>query len=343
MAVRPLRILAAAAVLALGACGSQTDLAAFTDSRPPAALPVRAYSPEGWTWGLLQVGEAPPVRYGVGAPARASRGAVVIVPDAGEPAEAWFAAANVLIAQDWSVWVLDLQGQGGSARAAGPRDMRHVNDFAADAEALRALLERVVRPEEDRPAVVLASGVGAAIALDALSRGPTVASGAVLLDPLTRYAEGQEPGSPETARWMRRLGFGDGFAHGQSGWTSRPDPAAPPSADPARAAAAREWMRANPDLRSGGVSWSWVAAFDSLSERVRTPAVLQRVGTPVLVLASGSNRRAVPGAARALCDALPRCTLQPADAAATTAAALAFAEALRPRDAAPVATEPSRR
>lgn len=340
MAVRRDRFLVAAGVLALAGCGSSDDLAAFTDSRPPAALSVRAYPPEGWAWGLLQVGDAPPVRYGVAAPRRASRGSIVVVPDAGEPAEAWFETANALVAQDWSVWLLDLQGQAGSARAAPPRDMRHVDDFGPNAATLRGLLEDVVRPEADRPAVVLASGVGAAVALDALSRGPTVASGAVLLDPLTRFADGQAPGSPETARWMRRLGFGDGFAHGQSGWTSRSDPAAPPPIDSARAAAAREWMRANPDLRSGGVSWSWIAAFDALCERVRKPTVLQRVRTPVLVLASAADRRAAPGSAQALCDALPRCTLRSADAA-TAAAVLAFAEARRPRDAAPVATEPS--
>lgn len=342
------------ALAALSACGDREGLQPFTDSRPPAALPTRFYAPEGWTWGLLQVGEAPAVRYGVGAPRREHRGEVVVVPDAGEPAEVWFETANALIAQDWGFWIVDLQGQGGSGRATSPRDLLHADDFSADAAAVRALALQAARAAPDRPVVVLGSSVGAAVVADALAAAPPGVSGAVLSAPLTAWAPGREPGSPETARWMRRLGLGDGFAHGQQPWTSSTVRSPLVTHDPLRASAGLEWMRANPELRTGGVSWAWIAAFDALAARLRTPGALRAAGVPVLTIAPAEDAWAAPGSAVALCRSLPRCTLQslPGSRAAPhleadpirarwLAAVLAFAEARRSAAAPAVAMEPS--
>src|SRR3569832_916048 len=86
-------------LLALGACRPGDDpRAPFTDSRIPPGLEHRFYPPQGWTWGLLKIGTAPPVRYGVAAPASTARSQVLILPGYGEPAEAWFEIANELIA-----------------------------------------------------------------------------------------------------------------------------------------------------------------------------------------------------------------------------------------------------
>src|SRR5215472_13314829 len=40
----------------------------FVESRVPPDLAERFYPPEGWAWGLVQLGDGPALRYGVAAP-----------------------------------------------------------------------------------------------------------------------------------------------------------------------------------------------------------------------------------------------------------------------------------
>lgn len=326
-------------LIPLAACGARDDLGPAVSTTPPAALATRFYPPEGWTWGLLQVGDTPPVRYGVGAPRRSHRGEIVIVPGFGEPAEAWFETVNDLIANEWGVWVLDLHGQGGSARAGEPREMVSVDSFEPDAGALQAVLREATRAARGQPVIVLAAGGGAAVALSSLSMAGRGVAGAVLSAPVL-VDPNVEHG--EVGRWMRRLGFGDGLAEGQEAWSSAPD--TPPAfGDPVRGRVSDAWMRANPELRTGGASWSWMAAWADLSEQVREPSRLRRVTSPVLVITSAADPVLPSAPASAACRALPHCTLLQLDGARTSPhletdtvrqrwmeAIRAFAEAHRP-------------
>ena len=60
---RPL--LAVALVSMLAACDGRDARAPFTDSRPPASLAPRFWTPPGWAWGLIETSGRPAVRYGV--------------------------------------------------------------------------------------------------------------------------------------------------------------------------------------------------------------------------------------------------------------------------------------
>ena len=74
--------------------------------QPPAAWArLRPdWPPQGWAWGLIQLGAAPPQRYGVGAPATVPRAQVLILPGYGDFAEVDFPQASALIAQGDTVW-----------------------------------------------------------------------------------------------------------------------------------------------------------------------------------------------------------------------------------------------
>ncbi len=290
----------AASALAASACAREDDLAPALDTRPPPALAQRFYPPEGWSWGLLQATGGAPHRYGVGGPRGASRGAIVILPGFGEPAEAWFETARGLIDAGWTVWILDLAGQGGSARSAAPRDMAHVRDMAEDAAALRTLVRDVVRPTPEQRVAVVARTLGARAAIMALADGVPGVDAAVLTGPT---AEPSDDRQADVALWARRLGFGARFAWSEQGWASNRT-LTPLSNDPLRAAVSAEWMRANPPLRLGGVSWAWRASHAEQAVRLMEPARLRRVNTPVTVISPGTT-----GSDALLCRALPRCAL----------------------------------
>lgn len=305
----------AAVACALTACGASDDLGPALETTPPAALPSRFYPPEGWTWGLLQVGDHPPHRYGVAGPRRASRGHVIILPGLSEPAEKWFETASALVAADWTVWILDPAGQGGSARSAPPRDMAHVRDMAVDEAALRELIVEIIRPMPQERVVVLAHSLGAATTLLALADGLPEVDAAVLSAPVVATHPDRMPMQAAdlltVSVWARRLGLGGRYAAGQDGWSSSEVTGPPVTHDPVRARVQTEWMRTNPALRVGGVSWAWTAAALTQQQAARSPGTLARVTTPVTVLAPSEDAWAAPGSQAALCAGLARCTLVP--------------------------------
>jgi lysophospholipase len=292
-----------ALALLLAACGGSDVRAPFTDSRVPPGLDQRYWPPDGWTWGLIQVGRSPPQRYGVAAPAIVPRAQVLILPGYGEPAEAYFDAVSDFTARGCVVWVLEGVGQGGSGRVAAPRDLGYVRSFDDDVSAVQQLAAQVIRPQGGRgpaaaPLIVLASGSAAPAALRALQRGVPGIAGVVLTRP-SLNASSFGARQPVVAHWAQSLGFG-GFRAPGGGWR-RNDPSASAGE---RARVSHAWQVANPDLRMGGPSLGWLAAFDELTRQVQA-GDWRRITAPVLVLEP-------PGPhadAERLCKAMPRCRL----------------------------------
>lgn len=176
-----------AAAVCLSACRKEADP---PQAGMPAALETRFYAPPGWTWGEVAAGDGPALRYGVTAPASAPRAQVLILPDRGEPAEAWFETAGALIDRGYTVWTLDWSGLG-QPEFKGRRGQLTAEDAAA---ALRVLTGEVIRPEQ--PLVLLAAGSSSAAARIALARRLPGVEAAILSSPHTderALAPGTDP------------------------------------------------------------------------------------------------------------------------------------------------------
>jgi lysophospholipase len=266
-------------LLGVAACGGPDVRAPFTDSRIPPGLDHRFYPPQGWAWGLLQVGSAPPVRYGVSAPAGATQAQVLILTSYGEPAEAWFETVRDLNARGYVVWVMEPAGQGGSGRYGGRRDLGDAPSLDPDVAALLLFPNRIAA---NTPLFVLASGASAPVAMRAAGMG-LKAQGLILSAP--RFDAGST-GDLEKAARMRRFGLGWLRADAGEVWRrdGKDDLGLGFTHDPARGRLRQAWQIANPDLRMGGPSWRWRAAF---ADQV-TGARLARPGVhlPTLVLAA---------------------------------------------------------
>lgn len=304
-----------ALILLLAACGRTDDRAPFTDSRVPPGLAQQDWPPPGWTWGLIQVGNDPPQRYGVAAAHDVPRAQVLILPGYGETAEETFAAVNDFSARGCVVWVLDGQGQGGSARAVEPRDLGYLRSFDDDVAAVRQLTQAVIRPTRDAPLVLVADGTAAPVALRALQQGAPGVSGLVLAGP--RILPPGAPVAPAKARWMERLGFGGLRAPGGRPWRrDAPDPDT----------LGHDWRTANPDLRMGGPSYAWLAAFDDLLDALAV-GEWRRVDVPVVIVPAGRDG----DVARRLCRSIARCRIEAGgDAHAAAVAAVEAAVAALP-------------
>lgn len=264
-------------------------------SRIPPGLETRFFPPPGWTWSYLTPDDGPPVRYGVGVPPRAVRGAVLILPGFAEPAEAWFETARELIDDNYAVWLLDLAGQGGSGRWTNSPDKAHLPSMEPNLAALRTAVTEVVRPV-NAPLIVMGSGLGAQVALLAASEGLPGADALILSAPALSPWPGPTPGP--VARGAALLGLSDRYATGQGDWKAS---ASRTAAAGTREAVPQAWMRANPELRTGGVTWGWIGAYGEAASRARSPGTLQRVSVPVMMLDGGdaTGRRA--------CARMPKC------------------------------------
>ncbi|MGZ8408137.1 MAG: serine aminopeptidase domain-containing protein [Caulobacteraceae bacterium] len=239
----------------------------FLDSRIPPGLNRAAYPPDGWAWGVLEIPGAPPSRYGVSAPPYKPEGQVLILPGYGESAETWFETARDLNRRGQVVWILDGVAQGGSGRYVAPRDVGHLKPGEANVAAIKRMGRIVVR---ERPLTVLASGSAAAPALLAAETGARIDRLVISGPDVPAPGKLQKPWREIASR-----AFGGPWKRDDS----------PPSGpgDPARIKAAREWQIANPDLRMGGPSQGWMAAYARTSQKAREG--LLHISAAMMVLA----------------------------------------------------------
>ena len=272
-------------VLFLAGCGEDPGRA-FLDSRTPPALGPRFWPPDGWTWGVIEVEGAPEIRYGVAAPSQPPRGHVVLVPGYGESAEVYFETARDLIGMEYAVWVLEPHGQAGSGRFWGERDVGRSAGFDKDALALRRLVEQVIRPRAEETLALGGHGAGALPVLLAVQGGLRHVDGVFLSWPDLDVDR-------EADRARRLTRFGGGFLRARGGPWRRPD--ADLSRRPTLPLA---WQTANPDLRLGGPSWSWIDAKSRAARQATTRAALSKLQMQVVVVTSDRDAAALAACRR---------------------------------------------
>jgi lysophospholipase len=288
----------------LAACG-YGDRTAHVETTPPPGLAERFGPPAGWAWGELQVDSAPVQRYGVAAATGVAKAQLLILPDYAESAETWFEAASQLTAAGETVWVLEGVGQGGSGRLAARRDLGELKSFDADAAAVQAMIDLVIRPTAQRPLVLMGQGVGALVAARAVETGATPAA-LILSAPDCRG--GLAPGA------LVFLGLGTLRAPGADAWDrdGPDDLAAHRTHDAFRGQVTHAWQLANPDLRLGGPTLDYEAALARLSALTESDLAKLRA-TPTLVLEAGAAAPCLtpPGAqVRTIAGAAPALELE---------------------------------
>ena len=298
-------LLAVLLSLTFAGCGEGDSGAPFAESRTPSSIAPRFFAPNNWAWGYVRVGSGSAQRYGVSAPMVGPRATLVILTGYSEPAEKWFETARDLNEKGYTVWVLERQGQGGSERLTPWRDVGHVDSFDPDVAALRALINVVIRPQSDRPLIVLGHSDGGLIALRAMETGlPT--DGVILSSPAFELTDSAVR-TTQVAVWASRLKLGWIRPPGEPGW-SREGPngfSSGLTGDRSRGAVQQAWLTANPDLRMGSPTIGWLAAFSNASQRTRADA--GKINAPVLLLRGQKDRTAPPVLSTKTCAVLVNC------------------------------------
>ncbi|MDC7674878.1 alpha/beta hydrolase [Asticcacaulis machinosus] len=216
---------------------------AFADSQIPPGLSPQYFPPAGFVWSGFKSGNLPEARYGVAAPPTNPGTDILIVADARFPAEAYFELARDLISLNYTVWIYEAPGQGGSGRYFLQGDQIHTPDFNHSVQAVEDLIVKVIRPSSRRPVYVVGTGTGALTAL--LIDPKTIPVGGVIA-----YSPYLRP--PESAPTI---------------WRGEDVPIE------AWAQTAHKWQRANPDLRLRAVSQTWQTEMDKAVGSVTSPGL----------------------------------------------------------------------
>jgi lysophospholipase len=297
--------LALVPILTVSACGDGGSRAPFADSRTPPSLSARFYPPQGWAWGYVRSGQGLVQRYGVASSPVAPKASILVLTGYGESAESWFETITELTNQGFSVWVLERQGQGGSERETPWRDLGHVDSFDPDVAAVRALVKGVIRPSPYTPLVLVGHSEGGLVALRAAEQGLAM-DGLVLSSPAFGLTALPRPRS-DFAKFtpaMRFLRLGWIKTPDQPGWR-RDATDGVQTHDPERGKVQAAWMLANPDLRMGGRSLGWFAAFFDASEAAAQN--IRRTNVPTLMMIAGQDKAVSATPQTRLCAAMTSC------------------------------------
>lgn len=225
--------------------------------------------------------------------AGAARGSLLFMPGRGDFYEKYLETLDHWAGEGWHVTSADWRGQGMSGRLGTDAVTGHIADFSVWVEDLAALWT-AWRAETPGPHVLVAHSMGGQIALRAVAEGRVDPAAVVLVAPLLDVV------GPPLPHWMlhgaARLmaALGDPRRPAWK-WSEKPgqvpaDRAALLTGDAGRYADELWWRERRPEVVMGPGSWGWVErAFASMRGLMR-PGVLERISTPVLLVAAEGDR-----------------------------------------------------
>lgn len=236
-----------------------------------------------------------------------ARGSVALSPGRTEPIEKYFEVIGELQARGFVVLVHDWRGQGLSERALPDRLHGHAAGWAPFISDYGRLLDAFAS-RMPKPWIAMGHSMGGGLTTLALAEGEARFSAAVLSSPMLGLNGGRRKAASIRflSRVMNLIGRSNILI------APEPDPLNDTfeqnilTHDRARWERAQAQLRAEPDLRLGGVTWGWVAFALALCKRVAVSPRIDRLPIPLTIVAASEERLVLNAAARAVADRAPQ-------------------------------------
>lgn len=267
---------------------------------PDGARVTQASAADGWP---LRMFDWP-------ADAERPRGTLLFQGGRGDIFEKYLEAFAHWHARGWHVASFDWRGQGGSGRAGPDPMVGHIDAFEP---WIDDLAERFDALDDAKPLVIVAHSMGGHLVLRALIERRVAPEAVVMVAPMLGLQSA--PFTPSVAQRVARLMTRIGTPK-RAAWKTNERPALPGASRKAFLTHCAErysdelwWKDQQPELGIGPPSWEWLAlAYGSTLESFR-PGVLERVETPILLLAADRDKLVQPKAIHEAARRLPNAAL----------------------------------
>jgi lysophospholipase len=244
-----------------------------------------------------------------------SKASVVVLPGRTEALIKYAEVAYDLVQQGYSVFLLDLRGQGSADRLLADPQKGYVEYFDDYVTDTHLFIENVVAPQSTR-VVMFAHSLGGGVASALNDAWPQDVSALVLSSPMLEIDLGAF--APTVAA---SLAFsvcdssdGTGYTLGAGPYARETDFATNTvtHSEP-RWAWKLAQLDADPSLQLGGVTWRWLCQALEGSSRASSSGRFN--ATPTLLFQAGADTIVKPQGQKKFCDDSPHCTLEVVDGA----------------------------
>jgi lysophospholipase len=240
------------------------------------------------------------------------RGSLLFMAGRGDAYEKYLETLDHWHRRGWRVTAADWRGQAGSGRLGFDPVTGHVDDFAIWVDDLAHLWTQW-RAETPGPHVLVGHSMGGHVVLRALVEQRVDPVAMVLSAPMMGFRPSYIPDSMLgwVARRLARLGDPR-----RPAWKWNEKPGVPPddriellTHDKDRYADELWWRAARPEIVMGPASWGWLASALASVRLLQQPGVLEKVATPMLILATSEDRLVEFGAIERAVARLPKAEL----------------------------------
>lgn len=221
--------------------------------------------------------------------------AVVISSGRIEMAIKYSAVIFELVQAGYSVYILDHQGQGASARELSNPHKGYISNFDQYSDDWQQFMQQVVLPSQHQCYLALCHSMGSAIFANYLLRYPQHPfAAAVLCSPMLGIYSGPIPFAAampvvKALRWLnRQLSAQSWYLPGQGNYHPEDFARNRLTSCPAQYQWLLSLYQAEPALQLGGVTLDWLLAADQVMRRLAESG--HSIELPLLVLQAGADR-----------------------------------------------------
>jgi lysophospholipase len=222
-----------------------------------------------------------------------TRGALLFLPGRGDHYEKYIETLDHFARKGWRVTAIDWRGQGASGRLLDNPNVGHIDDFATWIADLKAFWAEW-KAASPGPHVIVAHSMGGHLAMRALVEQAIDPDAVAMSAPMLGIQTMGLPyalhhgvaklmaalGDPNRAAWKEGEKPGSGLNLRANILTH----------DAERYADELFWWQARPQVRLGPPSWHWVDRAIASTRALNVPGVMEKVATPILLLATTSDR-----------------------------------------------------
>jgi lysophospholipase len=242
--------------------------------------------------------------------APAPRGKVVLLAGRTEPVLKYAELVAEAVGLGYSVYALDLRGQGASARLLDNPDKGYVEYFEDYVSDVDQFVREVVAPDGPQPIYLLAHSMGGGVAVLYVDAHPDAVRAVALSAPMIEIDTGAFPGAVAFTLAATDCSVSDGtrYAIGSGDFMEETDfTANRVTHSEARWRWYGQLLRDHPELRLGGVTYRWVCEALTATSRAERAGRFSNV--PTLILQAGDDRIVKPGGQERYCADAARCQL----------------------------------